>query len=213
MVRRKADDEMATDGDQPRIMLADEPGKKIKSERIQLPLNQDGSIDWEHTRQQSKDKLAAALSSNPDSFRNFGVGKLEAAAGSIAQGPITAEHFGALLFIYEMAEQKIVPAYLYRQSQGEVKITPEIAARAFKFTSEQREKICPLGAQVLNEKLPDWLKAWIAKAGPVSELLGLLGAATWMQTLAAVEMWKATRANIEGVATDVVPPAPAPGVM
>ncbi|PWT73858.1 MAG: hypothetical protein C5B59_12400, partial [Bacteroidetes bacterium] len=117
---------------EPQLSITEaEPTKKAK-ERISLPLAANGAIDWASTRESSKQKFAAALMADPETLRSFGLGKMDATV-SDTLGPVTSEHFAFLLTLYEMGERYAIPAYLAKQSKGQVRISPEIAAQAFHF--------------------------------------------------------------------------------
>ena len=162
--------------------------------RITLPLTIDGKFDFASMRDGSKKKLVEAIANDPDAFKQFGIGAIEVASST--EGPIKDEHVALLLTGYEYAERIAIPKYIEKQSKGLVKLSPELAAQAFSFSQQQREKLCPAGAKWLNQILPEKIKDWIAKGGPGAEFLMGLAFATHEQTKVALTMWKESQSQV-----------------
>lgn len=164
--------------------------------RVTIPITEEGKLDFSNMKAPSRERLTKALQEDPTAFGSFGAGTTGTDIVSTKDGPVTPDHINILLSFYEQAERFAIPKFLSKTTDKAtgipVIIPSNIAERAFVFSVETRTRLCPPGATFLNQTLPPWLLKFIAKGGPGAEFIGGLLVATYMQTQAAIEMWRTT---------------------
>lgn len=169
-----------------------------KGPRVSIPVTAAGDLDLKNIGETSRERLRAALQANPDAFADLGASTSAGIAAGQGEGPVTADHINILLTIWEHGERVAIPMYIHTQDKA-VTADSQLAGIAFKFSVEDRAHLAPLGAKWLNQVLPEWMLKWLAKGGPGAEFLIGIGIATYMQTQAYLELWKAKHgAIVEG---------------
>lgn len=184
------------------------PGMDTKEDgrarpRVTIPLAEDGSLNIEGMKEQSRQRLIDALKTNPHSFEGMGAPASVASEMAI-EGPITADHINFLLTGYEFLERWAIPPLIEKQNPG-LRIPRPLVDSTFVFTPQHREKLIPCGIKFFNANLPDWLLKWIARTGPGSEFFGTLVLITYLQVeglKGALKELQHPPVTVEGVRVD-----------
>jgi hypothetical protein len=148
----------------------DTSATKKTGQRVSFSLKEDGTIDWESMRGKNSATIEAAIKNDPRA-RTMISGVPEAAR------IVQPGHVVSLLGVVEYVEQFAVPKIVESKTKGQIKANSEIAAQVFKYSEQEKKEISEPAAIVLDDHLPMVVKTWLAKTGPVSEMLAALAKA------------------------------------
>jgi hypothetical protein len=164
--------------------------KKYGKRRISLKLDGDGQIKWDDVSEEQKADLIAGLLTDSDAQTAFKeVGSTVESSESIPT-EFNSEHIGMALDLFSMLERIVMPTIIKYKTKGAIKIPPEIASEAFRFTDDQKQKLGPSGAQLANQYISQEWKDKILKVGPGAEFGFFLFMCVKQQTETAIELYK-----------------------
>lgn len=168
-------------------------------ERVSIALKSDGTVDWDSMRDGTKAKVKAFLSTDPQARM-----MITGAPADVRM--VQPKHVEGLLGIVEMLERFAWPKIIEKQTDGKIKITPDIAAQVFKFTDVEKKEIAEPGSLFLDTHLPLNIKQWIANAGPGAEALALIIKAEQrkVQTAAMMAVIAANKKSTDGVNSSIL---------
>jgi hypothetical protein len=122
----------------------DEPNPS-KAERISLKLKDDGLVDWESHRGDTKEKIIKAFANDPEALKLIG---LQSPLLPDGQG-ITEENARVALAVIAQIDG-FVAGFLLKQF-AKMPLDPQVQARAFTFTEPQMKEMAPRAARVANK--------------------------------------------------------------
>ena len=146
----------------------DEPSPS-KAERISLKLKDDGLVDWESHRGDTKEKIIKAFANDPEALKLIGM-----------QSPLLPDGQGWSEENAKVALETLatVDAWLVSfvlKTTMKMPLDPQVQAKAFKFTPEQLKEMAPRAARVANKYSSSAILKYqdeIALAGMFATYLG-----------------------------------------
>jgi hypothetical protein len=117
----------------------DEPREGSKADRISLKLKDDGLVDWDSHRSDTKEKIVAALKNDPVVLRALGLG--------VPEG-ITEENAHAAL--KGLAQVDAILVSIVMKFGFKMPLDPP-ALEAFEFTRSQLDEMVPRAARIANK--------------------------------------------------------------
>jgi hypothetical protein len=176
---------------------------KRTGQRVSIALKEDGTIDWDSMRDKTSASVRAAIRNDPTA-RTMLTGMPEAAR------IVQPAHVVTLLNIVEFVERLTLPKIVEAKTKGEVKVNPEAADKAFRYTDAEKKSISEPAAIVLDDHLPLTIKLWFAKGGPISDTLTALFEAEHRKLMTYVVMCqlKAGKVPVNGSGSTTAEPTP-----
>jgi hypothetical protein len=154
----------------------DEP--EGRAERISIKLKEDGAVDWDSMRGETREKVVSAFANDPEALRLIG---LKSTILPTGQG-ITEENAKAALQALASVDRMLVPLVL--RVTLKVKIEPQVAAQCFAFNEDQLKEMSPRAARLANK----YSSAAILKYQDEIALLGMFGLYLSEQVKSAIVM-------------------------
>lgn len=149
-----------------------------KAERISLKLKDDGTVDWDSHRGDTRERIVKAFSNDPETLRMIGLSSPLLPAG---QG-VTDENARAALRLLATANGMLIP--VVTKMFFKMKIEPKVATQAFQFTDSQLDEMSPRAARIANK----YSSAAMLKYQDEIALLGMFGLYLSEQVKTAIEM-------------------------
>jgi len=116
-----------------------------RAERISLKLKDDGLVDWDSHRGDTRDKIIKAFANDPEALKLIG---LQSPLLPQGQG-ITEENARAALAGLAQLDAMLIPfamKFIFK-----LQIEPKIAQQAFTFTDPQLTEMAPRAARLANK--------------------------------------------------------------
>lgn len=162
-----------------KVEQAEVPSRLDKAQqstnRLSLPLTDEGAIDWEHVQQRTKEKFASVVSSDPDALEMIGLasgGGDDVEVSVISEG-ITDENIKAFIDAvskavalgsgFVISKIKTHPFLVDKDSQKPIplKIRPDILLKCSTLTDEQHKELDPRVKKIVDKhtkELPEAIK-------------------------------------------------------
>lgn len=140
-----------------------------KKQRISLGITEEGGFDWGSMRAETQERFKGALRSDLEVTRLM---RPEVVGAGIIPGLVQPSHVGELLDLFAFGQRFFLPTIIAKQSEGKVRIEPDIAEKVFSFTEQQKQELGQPGANTLNELLPEVAQRWIVKGSDIGLFLG-----------------------------------------
>jgi len=159
----------------------EEPGRAPRGSRVTLRMDSQGAADWSALSETKQEQLAGAISKNPEAL-----GAILRASPELTKQlgiagvdfGVKPEHVKRILKILNSAEKAILPHIINKQATEKLKrpfrLDPDIVQQGMTLTPEQLEAAAVPGAMAANEHLPQSIKDYIVKIGPLGEFLGAI---------------------------------------
>ena len=146
----------------------DEPSPS-KAERISLKLKDDGLVDWESHRGDTKEKIIKAFANDPEALKLIGM-----------QSPLLPDGQGwseenAKVALETLATVDAWIVSFVLKTALKMPLDPVVQAKAFKFTEPQLKEMAPRAARVANKYSSSAILKYqdeIALAGMFATYLG-----------------------------------------
>lgn len=113
-------------------------------------VNDKGVIEFDRMRPKMKEALKNLIT-DPEVIKNLGISQQQAKDAVEVVDFITPEACG---FIYDTL------AKVEKWIAVKKGVSPEIAATIFSYTKDDKEKLCPLTARVLNKYATEWMRKY-----------------------------------------------------
>jgi hypothetical protein len=116
-----------------------------KAERLSLKLKDDGTVDWDSHRGETREKIIKAFANDAETLRMIGLSSPLMPDG---QG-ITDENARMALSLLAKANGILIP--MASKMFFRFQIEPQIAAKSFEFTEVQLNEMAPRAARIANK--------------------------------------------------------------
>jgi len=148
------------------------------SPRVSMRLTAEGAADWDGMREATRQQVVEAIVASPAAISAVIAASpqlraLDPTNGML--GMVTQEHMKRLLSISITGEKMLMPRFIEQHVSQRLKrpfkLDPDVVQQGFAVPQEQIDKVSIPLAQAANEHLPQRVKEYIVKVGPLGEAL------------------------------------------